>query len=437
MQKICLLRALCVCGFLGGIALSQPTWAAEPHSSEAHSDKESIYNNGPVVTLEAAIKKALDNSPRLKSAVAGRDAAKGAEEQAGYWPNPEVGFEAENIAGSGLYNGTDSAEYTLGINQKVEMGGKRAARKNAAIAMWETANIDVLSERLNLERDVHIAYSQVLAEAEAVKLALEQEKLAKSVLKSVSKRVNAAAEPEIQRSKAEVAHATSTIAREQEQRQLKVAKEKLVRLWGGSSFNVSLDHSHFFELEAPAPMESYQQKLKNIPDMQRLAFMETEKESLLALERAQAIPDPNFSLGVRDYRDSGDQALLFGVSLPIPVLNQNQGNVARARAELSQVQSDAQQIELMLEQQLIENWQQWNSAYSEADRLQGTLLPAANKAFRLARSGYSKGKFPYLEVLDAQRTLFDARSGYHNTLKRYHTARANVERLTTTLGDQK
>jgi len=413
--------------------LSSAAWAAEPHSSDAHKYSESIYNNGPTLTLSEAIQKALDASPRLKSASAGLDAAKGAEDQAGYWPNPEIGFEAENVAGSGPYSGTNSAEYTLGINQKVEIGGKRTARRNAAIALREGANINVLAERLNLERDVHIAYEGVLAEAEAVKLAIEQEELAKDVLASVSKRVNAAAEPEIQRSKADVAYATATIAREQEQRQLKVAKEKLARLWGESSFNVSLDHSHFFELEAPAPMPSYLAKLKNIPDMQRLAFLKTEKESLLELERAAAIPDPNFSLGVRDFRDSGDQALVFGVSLPIPVLNQNQGNVARARAELSQTESDARQAELDLEQQLIENWQGWNSAYSEAQRLNEKLLPSAEKAFRLARSGYSKGKFPYLEVLDAQRTLFDARSQYHGALKRYHTARANVERLTSNI----
>ena len=76
------------------------------------------------------------------------------------------------------------------------------------------------SARLTLERDVHIAYANVLAEAESVKLAIEQEQLAKSVLKAVSKRVEAAADSEIQRSKADVAYAMSVIARQQEQQQL-------------------------------------------------------------------------------------------------------------------------------------------------------------------------------------------------------------------------
>lgn len=436
MQKTNLLRALCVCGLLGSTTLPQSTWAAEPHGSDAHQYEESIYNNGSVVTLDDAIQKAMDASPRLKSITAGLEAAKGAEDQAGYWPNPELGFEAENVAVGGQFSGTDSAEYTYGLSQTVEIGGKRSARKNAAQAVREAANSDVLAERLNLERDIHIAYSEVLAEAEALKLAIDQEKLAKGVLATVSERVDAAAEPEIQRSKAEVAYATSVIAREQEERQLKIAKEKLARLWGASKLDVSLDHAHFFDLQAPTAIHSYRKKLDRIPDMQRLAYMKAEKESLLELEKAQAIPDPNFSLGVRDFRDSGDQAFIFGISLPIPVLNQNSGNVAKARAEVTQIESDARQAELMLEQQLTENWQEWNTAFSEAERMQTTLLPAAEKAFRLARSGYEKGKFPYLEVLDAQRTLFNARAQYHDSLKRYHSARANVERLTNVTGDQ-
>ena len=147
--------------------------------------------------------------------------------------------------------------------------------------MRESAQPGVLAERLNLERDIHIAYSGVLAEAEALKLAIDQEQLAKGVLATVSKRVNAAAEPEIQRSKAEVAYATSVIARQQEEKQLKVAKEKLARLWGASKLDVSLDHRHFFELQAPDAFHNYLEKLDQIPDMERLSFMQAEKESLL------------------------------------------------------------------------------------------------------------------------------------------------------------
>lgn len=362
------------------------------------------------------------------------EAAKGVENQAGYLPNPEIGFEAGNVVGSGGFGGTDSAELTYSLTQTVEIGGERSARRNAAKAARGAAGTALMAEQLNIKRDVRVAYYDALAKDEAVKLAVEQEQLAKDVLQTVSEQMQAAVEQGIQLSKAEVAYATSTIARERKEHELKIAKEKLAKLLGASTLDSSLDHAHFFELKPPASIESYRENLARIPDIQRFFHVKMEKESLLDLERARAIPDPSFSLGVRDFKVSGDQAFIFSVSLPIPVFNRNRGNITRARAEVKQAANDSRQAKLILEHQLTESWEQWGTYYSEAQRLKTKLLPSAKRAFKLARIGFVKGRFSYHEVLDAQRTLFDARSQYYDSLRRYHTARANVERLATVIG---
>ena len=293
-----------------------------------------------------------------------------------------------------------------------------------------------MAEQLNIKRDVRIAYYDALAKDEAVKLAVEQEQLAKDVLQTVSEQLQAAVGQEIQLSRAEVAYAASVIARERKEHELKIAKEKLTKLLGASTLDSSLDHAYFFELKSPGSIESYRANLARIPDIRRFFHVKMEKESLLDLERARAIPDPNFSLGVRDFKESGDQAFVFSVSLSIPVFNRNRGNVTRARAEAKQAASDARQAKLILEQQLMESWEQWSTYYSEAQRLRTELLPSAERAFKLARIGFAKGRFSYHEVLDAQHTLFDARSQYYDSLRRYHTARANVERLTAVAGEE-
>ena len=425
LSQLCV---FCTIVLLTGV-LSHPLRAEEPHLPEAHKHAECIYSGGSVLTLPDAIQNALDYSPRLKSAVASVEAAKGVENQAGYLPNPEIGFEAGNVVGSGGFGGTDSAELTYSLTQTVEIGGKRSARRNAAKAARGAAGTALMAEQLNIKRDVRIAYYDALAKDEAAKLAVEREQLAKDVLQTVSEQVQAAVEQEIQLSKAEVAYATSAIVRERKEHELKIARGKLAGLLGVSALNNSLDHAHFFELEAPGSIENYRANLDRIPDIQRFLHIKTEKESLLDLERARAIPDPDFSLGVRDFKGSDDHAFVFSVSLPIPVFNRNSGNVARARAEVKQAANDARQAELILEQQLAESWEQWSTYYSEARRLRRELLPSAEKAFELARVGFAEGRSSYHEVLDAQRTLFDARSQYYDSLRRYHVARANVERL--------
>lgn len=421
-----------ICVLMSGILFIPETWAEEPHPATEHDYAGSIYRSGNVITLKEAIDRAVKASPRLLSSQARVTAAQGSEEQAGYWQNPEVEFEAENVAGGGPYRGTDSGEFTYGISQIIEIGGKRTARKSAAQAAREAASTELLAEQLNLARDVRVTYSELLAEEESVKLAIEQEELAKDVMNTVIDRVNAAAEPEIQFAKAEVAYTTSNIAREQAERQLSIAKEKLLLLWDKETLDGVLDHAYFYDLKAPTPLQTYQHQLDNLPDIRRFAHVIAEKSSALDLEEAQNTPDPSVNLGLRDFRENNEQALVLGISIPIPVLNQNQGNIARARAEMNEAESEKRQAELVLKQELNENWHLWNSTYREAEHLKSKLIPTAEKAFKLAREWYDKGKFPYLEVLDAQRTLFDARAQYHDALKRYHMARANVERLTTT-----
>lgn len=409
---------------------------AELHEAEDHKHVESVYKSGPLITLEEAINRAIQASPRLKSFQSKVDAARGSEEQAGYWQNPEIEFEAENVAGSGQYSGTDSGEFTYGLSQTLEIGGKRDARVNAARSSREAADARLLAERANLVLRVKEAYSKTMTEAEHVELAVEQERLAKDVMDTVIERINAAAEPEIQFAKAEVAYTTSIINREQVENKLRIAKEKLLALWNEDDLIGQLDHKHFYYLERPSPIQLYQKRMENLPDIHRYSYLIAEKDSLIDFEKAQNIPDPSFSLGVRDIREQDEQALLFGISIPIPVFNQNSGNISRAMAEKREVESDKLEAELLLKQELVENWQEWKSSYSEADRLKTKLIPAAEKAFKLAREGYELGRFPYLEVLDAQRTLFDAKEQYYESLKRHHIARARVERLTTQIGEQ-
>ncbi len=79
---------------------------------------------------------------------------------------------------------------------------------------------------------------------------------------------------------------------------------------------------------------------------------------------------------------------------------------------------------------LAESYQALSSAYVEALSLEEEALPAARQAFEAARIGYEAGKFGFLEVLDAQRTLFEVTQQYTDALADYHQARIEVERLT-------
>ena len=420
-------------GLISAAIIASPAylWANEPHSKHLHQSKQSVYANKQLLTLKEAVNKAIENAPSLASNAYAVQSAKASETQAGVLPNPEAYFEAENILGSGAYNDFDSAEYSLGISQKIELGGKRTARKNVAKA--QTNKISALStlEQLKLERDVHVAYANILTEEEGLRLAKSQQDVARKMLKTVSRRVSKAAEADIQKTKAELALSSAKIKVRQSEQRLSIAQKRLANLIGESELLYALDHSHLFDIHKPSPLDDYLAKIDTLPDVAQFQYLEQEKQAELDYELAHKVPDPELSLGVRHFSDSDDNAFMVGVSMPIPIHNQNHGNIAKANAELSKVSSDKNVIKRSLEQEIINQWQSLETAYIESKELRWKLIPSAEKAFKQASSNYERGKFSYLEVLDAQRTLAEVKEQYYQSLKNYHIAQANIERLTS------
>ncbi len=385
----------------------------------------------PTLSLESAITQAVQSSPALSSAHAAFFAAQGSTRQAGALSNPEVTFDAENLAGSGDFKGTNAAEYTYGISQKIELGGKRTSRRAQALAEQNAIGKDVQATRLDVIRDVTIAYGDILALQQKSALAKKQEELAKDILTNVTQRVGAARDPLIYKSQAEVSFATAALERKKTERELQLAKRKLAAMWGGSILEFGLDDTVLTSVTAPQPLDTYQAKLPFTPDLQRFEDLQASRQTAFQLEKKQNIPDPSFSVGVRDFRESGHQAMVAGISLPIPVFNRNSGNIARASSEIAKTEHDAKQAKLNAEKALHEAWLEWQSAHAEATELQTRILPSAEKALTLSRQGYERGRFSFLEVLNAQRTLAEAQEQHVNAQQRQLNAKAIVERLTT------
>ena len=382
------------------------------------------------LTLAAAIQAALNNSPRLKSSDAAKLSSKGERRQAGLLPNPELGVEAEDIAGNGPYRGFQSAQVTYGVTQLIEIGGKRDARISSAERGIDLADNDYQAARLDLIKDVTQAFAEAVAAGEEVRLAREQQKLAEDVLQTVTRRVNAAREPLIQKSKANVAAASSRIALEKAERGYAAAKKALANLMNESVAVNTLDTSAFYTITTPATVSDVREALARNPDIARWKPAIAKGEAALDLEKANAVPDPRVTAGFRQYRDTNNSAFVVGLSIPIPILNQNQGNIAKARAEVTKTTHDQRVSELTLGSELTKSLEAQQAAYTQATMLKESILPEAEHAFSLSTQGYQAGKSAYLEVLDAERTLTDVREQYIEALKEYHIQRGNVERLT-------
>jgi cobalt-zinc-cadmium efflux system outer membrane protein len=352
--------------------------------------------------------------------------------QAGLPPNPEMGVEVENVAGSGDFQGVDGAEVTVGLSQVIELAGKRRKRTHVAalerdLAAWdyETARLDVLTQ-------VAQAFADVLRVQERLAVDADLVRLAEQIYRIVAERVKAGKVSPLEATRARVALATSRIARQRVQRELTAAKERLAATWGGTRATFERVTG---DLETLNPIPSaavVAQRIVQNPDIARWATAMARRQAAVTLAEANRTPDPTLGAGVRYFNnvDEADaHALLLAVSVPLPVFDRNQGNILEARYQLARTEVERRAAAVRVQTALAETHAALSEAFSEASTLRDEVLPGAQQAFDAAREGYRQGKFQFLEVLDAQRTLFEARGQYVEALSIYHKAVAALERL--------
>lgn len=378
-----------------------------------------------LLTPDTAIALALQHAPRGAAARARLDAAGGAVDQADTSPNPEIGFELENFSGSGPYRDFRSSERTYSLSQTIELGGKRSRRTDAARAARDGAAVDLALARLDLARDVRLALSEAVAASRQVALTQDGLRLAVAVQDAIKARVEAGREAPIQASRADITRRQAQLALDQANRRLTIARQTLAGLTGLSPAALALDEGWFTRIDTDDAAAS-----GDGADLRRRQADVARGRAELSAEQAKAIPDVTLSAGFRQFREDGENAFLVGVSVPIPIFDSNRGAIAKARADLVAAEADLAAERIDLDRRTHAVRANLAAARDTARTLQDSIIPTAEQAFGLANEGYAQGKFAYLEVLEAQRTLVDARTDLINALQGFHDARAELDRLT-------
>ncbi|MFV3130791.1 TolC family protein [Niveispirillum sp. KHB5.9] len=385
----------------------------------------SLLETTSLLTPETAIARALESAPRGLAARARLDAAGGAVTQADTSPNPEVGFELENFSGSGPYKDFRSSERTYSLSQTVELGGKRGRRTQAARAARDVAAADLDLARLDLTRDVRLAFSEAVAASRQVELARDGLRLAVAVEDAIKARVEAGREAPIQANRADIARRQAQLEVDKAGRRQTAARQVLAGLTGLDPAGLQLDEGWFSRIDGVEP-----QAAGEAPDLRRLQAEAARGRAELSVEQAKLVPDVTLSAGFRQFKEDGENAFLVGVSVPIPIFDSNRGGIAKARADLVAAEADLAAERIDLERRLTAARFNLAAARDTATSLRDSIIPTAEQAFALANEGYGQGKFSYLEVLEAQRTLVEARTDLINAFQGFHDARAELERLT-------
>ncbi len=381
------------------------------------------------LTFSDALSKALLENPRLQS-YGWQVRVKEAERiQASLLPNPQLNAEMENFGGTGPFEGYDNREIKIKLGQKILLGADRLKRKRLAGANKELAGWDYEAQRLDVLTGVTKAYISALEAQRQWQQQKELVEVAQNLYKSIAAQVEAGKVSKLAQTKAQVELSRAKIDLENARNQWESARSALAAYWGSQQPKFQqLDG----QLSMPSEIPEYtnvQEYIQRNPDVARWATELHQRESALDLAQARGIPDITVSGGYKRAEDLGASAAIVGVSIPLPFFDRNQGNIRAAKYELSRVETQRESAVSQTYKALQTAYNKLNAAAHEVNQLQEQVLPGAKTAFEAAQTGYQQGKFDYLEVLDAQRTLFSTRTRYIQALAEYNRAVADVERL--------
>ena len=401
-----------VLGVVAALALAWRCGAAEP--------MRAAPGTATPIDLPTAIGLAL-SQPAVQAAAHEVAAGEAGLEQAGRLPNPELAYLRE-----GQQTGTRTT--TVQINQPIELGGKRQARVALAQGALDLARSEQLAVRRQVRAEVIAAWYEVLVARQRQELAQALGGLARKSVEVAGKRVAAGKISPIDETKARLAAADAATELHQARAQLVLARTKLGALVGRPADAIDMTSS-LGELPQVQPLAALLAQVNEAASVQQARSQLAAQEAQAGVERAARVPDITVSVGSQRDEQAGRRQAVLGLSVPLPLFDRNEGRLRaalrrtdKARDELAAAQTDAAAA-------LVSAYTRYEVAAAEVMLLRQDVIPQARTAYELTLKGFEYGKFPFLEVLDAQRTWFQAQSRLWNSMLDACHAYAEIERM--------
>ena len=374
------------------------------------------------ITLTDALNLALNANPEIAVALRERAAIEGARLQAATRPNPTVSALLEDTRNA-------TRQTTILLEQPIELGDKRAMRMLAADARYDAASVSLEVKKSEVQANITVAFYEVLAAQERLRLAQSSMDVAKQAREAVSKRVQSGKISPVEETKSRVAEASVKIEANRASSNLINTRKRLSGLWGNPLPRFLVAEGQVDQIPEAIPLDNLTAMLEGSPNMQRAKLEISTRQALANIENSKRTPDLTVSVGAKRNEELGLNQAVFGVSIPIPVFDRNQGNLKEALSRTEKARDELIALRVQQETLLAEAYERLVSSRQSVETLKTDILPGAQSAFDAATKGFEFGKFGFLDVLDSQRTLVQAKFQYVDALLEAHLAMSDIERI--------
>ena len=398
------------------------------------------------ITIEQAVQEALQNNPGLLAEKLGIPVAETAAITARLRPNPVVSVSSDHLdwlgTGYSAVNGAGPTESALRIDVPWERGHKREYRVDTAGYAQKIAQARVADSIRRLRLDVTLACIDVMEAKARLELAQDNLKSLQGVVQLNETRLQGGAIPPIELTRSRVAMLQFRSNVKTAELALTTARVRLQTLLGRGPSQTpigSIDVSDPLKIpippSAPALDQIQTRALAVRPDIQAARLDQARSQSELRLQLANGKVD--YTAGAEYRRQQGingtGNSVGFFVSVPLPVFNRNQGEIARVTSEEVQLQKQIEALQSQVSGEVTGAYREYETARQLIGDIESDLLGLSQEARNTTTYVYQAGAGSLLDVLDAQRAFNETMSTYYDAQADYRRA---VSRLTSVVGEE-
>ena len=405
-----------------------PGAASAPHHAELLPDpiarEEISHGDLSLSDLEAI---ALQRNPTLAQAAAQVRASRGAALQAGLYPNPIVGYEAEQIGAAGT-----PGEIQGGfVQQTIVTAGKlRLSRAKYNQEAFE-AGILAMGQQLVVLNGVRTRFYEVLAVQRMTELRRELLTNSQENLRTTREMFNTGLANEADTLLAEIEVNRALIALADEENKRLALWQHLVTIIGWPDLPCA---SLGGDLEpATAALdwhESLSFLLRESPEIQAARAHVAHDQIMVQRERVQPVPDIRVQASTGyNFETRNAVAGQVQLGLNVPLWDKNQGNILLARSELARSLAEVRRLELSLQQRLADVYRQYQTAVLSVKLYREANVPKAARAYAIQLDMYKKRRIAWPEVVQLQQNLFQVKSEYTDNLLQLRTSEVAITGL--------
>lgn len=380
-------------------------------------------DSDPALTLAELEALALEHNPTMVQSRMAVQAAQGRLVQAGLYPNPVVGYSADDLGAVGT-----AGKQGGFVLQEIVTGKKRGLDRSIAGHEVAEAEAACRAQQARVLNDVRTSFYDVLLAQQVVELNTQLLRLSEESVKATDQLYQAKEASRVDLLQAQIQSDEARLKLHSSNNRHWAAWRRLALAMGLPDMSPrTLAGDPAKDLPKITWSDALAQLLSQSPELAHARASMERARCALAREYAQRIPNVEMRAAVQHDNTLSQTITNVEVGVPLPLFNRNQGNICRAQAELIAAQSEIERVELDLHERLVGVFQRYADARHSADVHSASILPNAKSSLDLVAAGYRQGELNYHALLTAQQTYANVSLAYLESLRELRESSISIE----------